>query len=452
MDTKDRILEELSTHHSHQSEFRDSVLEILEDVIDFKSHYQESEIEDAFLRLIEPDRLIRFKVEWVDDNETIQVNRGYRVQMNNSLGPYKGGLRFHPSVNPSILKFLAFEQTFKNALTGLPLGGGKGGSDFDPKGKSENEVRNFCKSFIEELSKYIGPHRDVPAGDIGVGTREIGYMYGHHLKLTGKFEGVLTGKHPSFGGSCGREEATGHGCIYFLREALNHHDKKIKGQVCSISGAGNVALYAVEKLIQLEAKPISVSDSNGTLYFSKGITKEDLEKIKELKFEKRGRLSEWNEKEGEYLAGKNPWHLRVDIAIPCATQNEMSGEDAQKLINNGLIAVCEGANNPLDKNAVEVVRSKNLIFLPGKAANAGGVAISGIERSQNATHRPLSMSEVDNILQDIMKNIHRNCLIYVEKENGVIPYKKGANRYSFDKVLQATIKLRGKTIPRRKNE
>lgn len=445
MTIKDKLLNELSTHHSYQSEYKDSVLEVFNDAVGFDSHYSKAEIEEAFMRLLEPDRIIRFKVEWTDDDENIQVNRGFRVQMNNSLGPYKGGLRFHPSVNPSILKFLAFEQTFKNALTGLPMGGGKGGSDFDPKGKSEREVRNFCKSFMEELSKYIGPDRDVPAGDIGVGTREIGYMYGHHLKLTGRFEGVITGKHPSFGGSCGREEATGYGCIYFLDKALDFHDKKLENKVCSVSGSGNVALFAVEKLIQMNARAISVSDSDGTLHFKDGITKAQLEKIKELKFEQRRRLSEWSGSGGEYLKGEKPWNLKVDIAIPCATQNEISGEDAKTLLENGVIAICEGANNPLDTNAVEVVLSKNILFLPAKAANAGGVAISGIERSQNSTHRPLSKSEVDEILQEIMHNIHDNCLKFVEKENGVLPYKVGANRYAFDKVIQATNKLRGQS-------
>ena len=445
MSIKEEILNELSTHHSYQSEYRDSVLEVFEDVIDFESHYEPTEIEDAFFRLIEPDRVIRFKIEWVDDSEIIHVNRGYRVQMNNSLGPYKGGLRFHPSVNQSILKFLAFEQTFKNALTGLPMGGGKGGADFDPKGKSENEIRNFCKAYMEELSKYVGPHRDIPAGDIGVGTREIGYMYGHHLKLTGRFEGVLTGKHPTFGGSCGREEATGYGCIYFLKEALGFHDKSLEGAKCLVSGAGNVALYAVEKLIQEKAVALSVSDSDGVLFFENGIRSEDLEKLKELKFEKRGRLSEWSEPFGEYFEGKTPWDFSGEVAIPCATQNEISKEQVQKLIDNGLEVICEGANNPTQAEALEAVKENNLIFLPGKAANAGGVAISGIERSQNATHRPLSKTDVDEILVDIMKGIHMNCCKFVSKVDGILPYKKGANRYAFDKVIQATIKLRGRT-------
>ena len=445
MSIKEKIIAELSTHHSYEVEFRDSVIEVLDDVLQFDSHYDPEEIEQAFLRLMEPDRLIRFKVEWIDDNEIIHVNRGYRVQMNNSLGPYKGGLRFHPSVNPSILKFLAFEQTFKNALTGLPMGGGKGGSDFNPKGRSENEIRNFCNAFMEELSKYIGPHRDIPAGDIGVGTREIGYMYGHHLKLTGRFDGVLTGKHPTFGGSCGREEATGYGCVYFLKEALKFHDKSLKGRTCSISGAGNVALFTAEKLIEEGAKVISVSDSGGTLYFKHGIDKEQLGSLKVLKFEKRERLSAWSSSHGEYLDGKKPWHLSTEIAIPCATQNEVSGEDAKNLCANGVLAICEGANNPLDHNALEIALSKNVIFLPGKAANAGGVAISGIERSQNATHRPLSKTDVEDILKEIMSKIHSNCCKFVEKRNGILPYKLGANLYGFDKVIQATFKLRGKT-------
>lgn len=437
------VLANIEKNHKGEDEFIQALREVYLDVAEYEKNISKEDINSFFTLFSEPDRTIKFKVEWFDDQGKLQVNRGYRVQYNNCLGPYKGGLRFHPSVNESILKFLGFEQVFKNALTDMPMGGGKGGSDFDPKGKSEQEIIKFCKSFMEELQKYIGADVDVPAGDIGVGTREIGYMYGHYLKLTNHYTGVLTGKHPNFGGSCGREEATGYGAVHFANFALKEHKKSLKGQRVLVSGSGNVALFAVEKLIEQESVVLTVSDSGGTLFFKEGIDKEMLERLKKFKFKRHGRLKNFDSNGlGSYMESKSPWSLEAEIAFPCATQNEISGEDAKKLVSNGVFCIVEGANMPLDDNAQEVVMAKDVIYLPGKAANAGGVAVSGLERTQNATYKSLTSERVENLLCEIMKEIHDNCLKYAPKNNGVVNYKAGANLYAFNKVFETSKFLR----------
>ncbi len=443
MSIQDRIDHLLSHYHSYQSEYRHAVFEVLGDVARGEIALTEAEIISFFERIIEPDRTIRFKVEWFDDENQLQVNRGYRVQFNNDLGPYKGGLRFHPTVNESILKFLGFEQIFKNALTGFPMGGAKGGSDFNPKGKSEHEVRRFCQCFMDELQRYIGANEDIPAGDIGVGEREIGYLYGHYLKLTNRYTGALTGKHPNFGGSCARVEATGFGCAMFLRNVCEYHNIDLRKQRVLISGAGNVALHAAEKLMSYGAKVLSVSDSDGTLYFKEGLTEKDICSIKSLKFDRRGRLSDFSAVGAEYLAGEKPWGLEAEIILPCATQDEISGEEALSLIRNGAKIFCEGSNMPLKPEAIEAVSTGDILFVPGKAANAGGVAVSNMERAQNATHRRSSFAEIESSLEEVMDRIHRNCLKYVERVNGVIPYKMGANIYSFNKLYETSKFLRG---------
>ncbi len=443
---KSPIVDILSHHHSYQPEFHDAVKEVYDDIKEFSNNISKEELDSFFTRLIEPDRTLRFKVEWFDDEGNIHVNRGHRVQFNNAFGPYKGGLRFHPSVNESILKFLGFEQIFKNALTGLPMGGAKGGSDFNPKAKSEHEIRRFCESFMKELYKYIGPTRDVPAGDIGVGTREIGYLYGTYLKLTDNYTGVLTGKHPNFGGSCGREEATGHGAVYFMKQALEHHNAELKDQRVLVSGAGNVALFAIEKCLDFGAKVLTVSDSNGCLYFSEGIRESDLEAIKDLKLNKRQRLSEFQSSRARYLEGESSWGLKgieAHLALPCATQNEVNDTDLENLINSGVKLIAEGANMPLTSQAQEILKKKGIIFLPGKATNAGGVAVSGFERSQNAVYISVGKKEIDQKLQSIMKEIHESCIRSVDRVNGIYPYKLGANLYAFDKVYSATRSLFG---------
>lgn len=437
------ISEVLSHYHSYQSEFHDAVLDVYEDIQDKLVGLDRHEIDNLFQRIIEPDRTVRFKVEWFDDLGNLQVNRGWRIQFNNCLGPYKGGLRFHPTVNESILKFLGFEQIFKNALTGLPMGGAKGGSDFNPKGKSNHEIRRFCESYMNELCRYIGADIDIPAGDIGVGTREVGYLYGQFIKLTSQFTGVITGKHPRFGGSCGREEATGYGCVYFLEECLENHEEKLSGKRVLLSGTGNVALHCAEKLLEEDATVLTLSDSGGTIYYKDGISRSEFFELKNFKLDKRERLKNFKTRNGEFREGNKPWDIEADIAIPCATQNEVSGEDAQNLLKNGVFAIAEGANMPLDKNALEVIKGKEVIFAPAKAANAGGVAVSGLERSQNSTHLSMSMKEVDKKLRKTMRDIHGNCSEFVSKKNGVFPYKLGANIYAFKKVSAALIGLRG---------
>jgi glutamate dehydrogenase (NADP+) len=381
-----------------------------------------------------------FRVAWVDDKGEIRVNRGYRVQMSSAIGPYKGGLRFHPSVNLSILKFLAFEQVFKNSLTTLPMGAGKGGSDFDPKGKSDGEIMRFCQGFMTELYRYIGPNTDVPAGDIGVGGREIGYMFGQYKKLKKEFTGVLTGKGLSWGGSLIRPEATGYGTVYFAENMLNHVNNTIKGKTVVISGSGNVAQYAAEKCIQLSAKVVSLSDSSGSIYDSDGISQEKLEFVMDLKNNKRGRIHEYVKKypNAKFFEKQTPWKFVCDVALPCATQNELKLKDAEILIKNGCICISEGANMPCEPEAIAIFKTHKILYAPGKASNAGGVAVSGLEMAQNSLRYSWSRNEVDNKLKDIMKDIHKSCLTHGD-ENGYVNYEKGANIAGFIKVADAML-------------
>lgn len=392
-------------------------------------------------RMVEADRIITFRVAWIDDKGATQVNRGYRIQMNSAIGPYKGGLRFHPSVNLSILKFLAFEQTFKNSLTTLPMGGGKGGSNFDPKGKSDNEVMRFCQSFMTELSKHIGANTDVPAGDIGVGGREVGFLFGQYKRLRNEFTGVLTGKGMSFGGSLIRPEATGYGTVYFAQSMLETKGDSFAGKTVVVSGSGNVSQYAVEKATQLGAKVVTLSDSGGYIYDAEGIDAEKLAFVMELKNELRGRISEYVEKypKAKYVAGKRPWEVKCDIALPCATQNELNEEEAKTLVEGGCICVAEGANMPTMPDAVIVFQEAKIFFAPGKASNAGGVATSGLEMSQNSLRLSWNSEKVDDKLKEIMLNIHTSCVKYGSDSNGYIDYVKGANIAGFVKVADAML-------------
>jgi glutamate dehydrogenase/leucine dehydrogenase len=421
-------------------EFHQAVKEVAESLmpfIDANPKYQYSKILD---RIVEPERVIIFRVPWVDDDGSIQINRGYRIEMNSAIGPYKGGLRFHPTVNLGILKFLAFEQVFKNSLTSLPMGGGKGGSDFDPKGKSDNEVMKFCQSFMTELSRHIGPYTDVPAGDIGVGGREIGFLFGQYKRLRNEFTGVLTGKGMDWGGSLLRPEATGYGCVYFAEEMLKTRGQSFKGKIVAISGSGNVAQYAVEKANELGAHVVTLSDSSGYIYDPKGIDNKKLEFVLELKNEKRGRIIEYADKYGcKYIDTKKPWSVKCDIALPCATQNEIEENDAKTLVDNGCVCVAEGANMPSTPEAVEVFKKKGILFGPGKAANAGGVATSGLEMSQNSIRQSWTRKEVDNRLKIIMNNIHTACVKYGTKPDNFIDYQDGANIGGFVKVANAMI-------------
>lgn len=433
---QDDIQDFLSYGHPHSDEYHQAVLEVFDDIADVyqkEPAYRQWNIAE---RMLEPDRILRFRVCWEDDQGDIQVNRGWRVQFNNVLGAYKGGLRFDPSVNESVLKFLGFEQCFKNALTGLPMGGGKGGADFNPKGRSDREIMRFCQAFMQELYRHIGPNVDVPAGDINVGPREIGFLYGHYVKLTGRWEGVLTGKSPGFGGSCGRTEATGYGVVYFLKNMLKAHDQALEGQRVLISGSGNVALHAAEKCMEEGAKVITVSDSRGTRVFRNGMTSKELEGIKHLKLEHHGSLEA--AASGTYHGGKVPWSAaKGSIALPCATQNEVDEKAMKQLIDNGLVALCEGANMPLTQKAHVRLISANLLYGPGKAANAGGVAVSGLERSQNASLQSWNMKKVDTLLNEIMQNIHDRCVENVQRKDGIYPYSKGANIYAFKKLAAA---------------
>jgi len=390
-------------------------------------------------RLTEPDRIISFRVTWEADDGSVRVNRGWRVQFNNSIGPYKGGLRFHPSVTQSVLKFLGFEQILKNSLTGLPMGGAKGGSNFNPKGKSDSEVMRFCQAFMTELSKHIGEDTDIPAGDIGVGAREISYMFGQYKRLENRFTGTLTGKSLEFGGSLGRKEATGYGCVYFLNHMLTHANESIAGKNVAVSGSGNVALYAIEKATELGGKVLTASDSSGFIHDPDGIDAEKLAFLKELKEVKRGRISEYTEQypNASFSEGK-PWSVPVDLALPCATQNEIDAEDAKTLINNGVIAVSEGANMPTELPAIDAFQEAGVFFGPAKAANAGGVAVSGLEQSQNSLRLSWSKAEVDSRLQEIMKNIHTECVKYGGDKSSV-DYVKGANIAGFIKVADAML-------------
>jgi len=393
------------------------------------------------MRMVEPERAITFRVAWVDDNGEICVNRGYRIQMNSAIGPYKGGLRFHPTVNMSILKFLAFEQVFKNSLTTLPMGGGKGGSDFDPKGKSDNEIMRFCQSFMAELHRHIGPNTDVPAGDIGVGGREIGYLYGMYKRLKNEFTGVLTGKGMSWGGSLIRPEATGYGTVYFADSMLKTRNDSMAGKTVLISGSGNVAQYATEKATQLGAKVVTLSDSSGYIHDADGIDAEKLAFVMELKNVRRGRINEYVKKypSAKFVAGKTPWHEKCDIAMPCATQNELNGDDARALLANGCFAISEGANMPSNLEAVHAFIDAKILYAPGKASNAGGVATSGLEMSQNSLRLNWTREEVDGKLKDIMTNIHDSCIKYGKDDEGYIDYVKGANIAGFVKVADAML-------------
>ena len=391
-------------------------------------------------RLVEPERVIIFRVPWRDDKGNIHVNRGFRVEFSSALGPYKGGLRFHPTVNLGILKFLGFEQILKNSLTTLPMGGGKGGSDFDPKGKTDSEVMSFCQSFMTELQRHVGPNTDVPAGDIGVGGREIGYLFGQYKRIRNEFTGVLTGKKIEWGGSLLRPEATGYGLLFFVQEMLNSKGDTIKGKLVTISGSGNVAQYACEKATQLGAKVIALSDSNGTIHDPDGITAEKLAFVFELKNVKRGRIREYAEKYGvTYTEGKNPWSIKCDVALPCATQNEVSKEDAEELVKNGCSLVAEGANMPTQPDAVHIFQKNKILFAPGKASNAGGVAVSGLEMSQNSLRTAWTREEVEANLQSIMKKIHQQCENHGWEADGSVDYVKGANIAGFVKVARAVI-------------
>ncbi|MBR0460009.1 MAG: NADP-specific glutamate dehydrogenase [Victivallales bacterium] len=423
-----------------QKEFLQAVREVLDTLapaLDANPVYQKNAILE---RLVEPERQIIFRVPWMDDKGQVQVNRGFRVEFNSAIGPYKGGLRFHPSVNISILRFLGFEQIFKNALTTLPMGGGKGGSDFDPKGKSDNEVMRFCQSFMTELFRHIDADTDVPAGDIGVGGREIGFMFGQYKRLRNEFTGVLTGKGLNWGGSLIRPEATGYGCVYFGEEMLKTRGENYAGKTCLVSGSGNVAQYAVEKLLQLGAKVVTMSDSNGTIYDKDGITAEKLAWIMELKNVRRGRIKEYAEKFGvQYMENERPWSIPADCAFPCATQNEINGEQAATLVKNGVKMVCEGANMPTVPEGIELFQKNGLLYSPGKASNAGGVATSGLEMSQNSMRLAWTREEVDEKLHNIMKTIHKNCFETAAKYGHPGNYVMGANIASFTKVADSML-------------
>ncbi len=423
-----------------ENEFHQAVLEVAESLIPFIEENPKYKHAKILERMTEPERVILFRVAWVDDKGEVQINKGYRIEMNSAIGPYKGGLRFHPTVNLGILKFLAFEQVYKNSLTTLPMGGGKGGSDFDPKGKSDNEVMRFCQSFMTELSKHIGPNTDVPAGDIGVGGREIGFMFGQYKRLRNEFTGVLTGKGREWGGSLIRPEATGYGTVYFAEEMLKTRKDSMKGKIVTISGSGNVAQYAAEKATELGAKVVTLSDSGGFIYDPKGIDPEKLAYVMELKNIKRGRISEYADKFGvEYYEGKRPWGIKCDVALPCATQNEVNAEEAQTLIDNGCFVVAEGANMPSNPEAIEIYLKNHILYGLGKAANAGGVAVSGLEMSQNSLRLSWTREEVDQKLHQIMKDIHSTCLKYGTESDGFINYPKGANIGGFVKVADSML-------------
>ncbi|WP_442787707.1 NADP-specific glutamate dehydrogenase [Flavobacterium suncheonense] len=435
------FLAAVALKNPNEPEFLQAVHEVAETVIPFIEAHEKYKGKMLLERMVEPERVIMFRVAWVDDKGRTQINRGFRIQMNSAIGPYKGGLRFHPSVNLSILKFLAFEQVFKNSLTTLPMGGGKGGSDFDPKGKSDNEVMRFCQTFMTELSRHIGADTDVPAGDIGVGGREVGYMFGQFKKLRNEFTGVLTGKGISHGGSLIRPEATGYGCVYFAQSMLATRGENINGKTVVVSGSGNVAQYAAEKVIQLGGKVVTFSDSSGYIYDEAGIDAEKLEFVMELKNVQYGRISEYVKKypKAKFIAGKTPWEVKCDIALPCATQNELDGSDAKVLTSNGCNCVAEGANMPCTPEAVAVFHKTKILFAPGKASNAGGVATSGLEMSQNSLRLSWSREEVDDRLKKIMHDIHEACVKYGADGSGHIDYVKGANIAGFVKVADAML-------------
>ena len=437
--TKEEFLESVIGKYDDQKEFHQAVEEVIHSIWDTANANPEYGKFNILDRIVVPDRTIIFRVPWMDDKNEVHVNLGYRIQFNSAIGPYKGGLRFHPSVNLGILKFLAFEQVFKNSLTGLNLGGGKGGSNFDPKGKSDKEIMNFCYAFMNELYRHIGRRTDIPAGDIGVGGREIGYLFGQYKKIRNAFTGVLTGKGTNWGGSVIRPEATGYGLVYFVAEMLKMKDDSLEGKTVTVSGSGNVAQFACEKLIDLGAKPLTLSDSGGFIYDPDGITQEKLEYVKELKGKRSARISEYAKKyKVEYFEGKRPWSIKCDIALPCATQNELNLGDAKELLKNGCFVVAEGANMPSTTNAVRHFVDKKILYGPGKAANAGGVAISGIEMSQNSTRIPLKRDKVDGLLREIMERIHTTCVKYGSKGD-FINYVDGANIGGFVRVADSMI-------------
>jgi glutamate dehydrogenase (NADP+) len=436
----DAFMEKVRAKNQHEPEFLQAVEEVAETVIPYVEDHPAYKKANILDRLAEPERVLMFRVPWLDDEGNYQVNRGYRIEMNSAIGPYKGGLRFHPSVNLSILKFLAFEQVFKNSLTTLPMGGGKGGSDFDPKGKSDNEVMRFCQSFMTELARHIGPDTDVPAGDIGVGGREIGYMFGQYKRIRNEFTGVLTGKGITYGGSLIRPEATGYGNVYFAQEMLKTKNESFNGKKVVISGSGNVAQYAFEKAMELGAKVLTVSDSSGFVMNKNGMGREHLDFLMELKNVRRGRVKEMAEKfnDVEYFEGEKPWGVACDIALPCATQNELNGEEAASLLSNGCMCVSEGANMPSTPEAIEKFHEAKILFAPGKASNAGGVATSGLEMSQNSLRLSWTREEVDQRLQGILVSIHEACVKY-GTQDGYVDYVKGANVAGFIKVADAML-------------
>ena len=437
--SKQDFLDNVHSKFPNEKEFLQAVEEVIGSIWDTVQQSQDYLDGNILDRIVTPERVIIFRVPWLDDNGSVHVNLGYRIQFNSAIGPYKGGLRFHPTVNLGVLKFLAFEQIFKNSLTGLNMGGGKGGSDFNPKGKSDNEIMKFCQSFMTELSRHIGHNTDVPAGDIGVGGREIGFMFGQYKRIKNEFTGVLTGKKTDWGGSLIRPEATGYGAVYFVQEMLKTRNESIAGKVATISGSGNVAQFACEKLIHLGAKPVTLSDSSGYIYDPEGITSEKLEFVKKLKENSSARISEYAKKYNvDFIEGKTPWEVKCDIALPCATQNELNEDDAKALTENGCFVVAEGANMPSTTEAVEHFIEKKTLFGPGKAVNAGGVAVSGIEMSQNSTRMPLSSEEVDNLLKGVMKRIHATCVQYGDKGD-FINYVDGANIGGFVRVADSMI-------------
>jgi len=433
------FMEKIIEKNPGEKEFHQAVQEVTESLMPFIEKNPKYKKGKILERIAEPERVVMFRVPWLDDDGEIQINRGYRIQMNSAIGPYKGGLRLHPSVNLSILKFLAFEQVFKNSLTTLPIGGGKGGSNFDPKGKSDNEVMKFCQSFMSELYRHIGPNTDVPAGDIGVGGREIGYLFGQYRRIRNEFSGILTGKALNWGGSLIRPEATGYGCVYFADEMLKTKGDSLKGKICTVSGSGNVAQYTIEKLNQYGGKTVTLSDSSGMIYDPDGIDEKKLAYVMELKNVKRGRIKEYAEKYGvEYYTDKRPWQIECHIAFPSATQNEVSKDDAKRLVDNGCICVSEGANMPTVPEGVEVFLEANILYGPGKAANAGGVATSGLEMCQNSLRLAWTREEVDEKLHNIMRSIHKSCIKY-GKDGKSINYVKGANIAGFVKVADSML-------------
>jgi glutamate dehydrogenase (NADP+) len=436
----EKFMADVRSKNPAEPEFHQAVQEVAESIIPFIEENPKYKHAKILERISEPERVLIFRVPWMNDVGEVQVNRGFRIEMNSAIGPYKGGLRFHPTVNLGILKFLAFEQVFKNSLTTLPMGGGKGGSDFDPKGKSDNEVMRFCQSFMTELCRHIGPNTDVPAGDIGVGGREIGFLYGQYKRIRNEFTGVLTGKGIEWGGSLIRPEATGYGAVYFAEEMLQTQGETLKGKTCLVSGSGNVAQYTTEKIIQLGGRVVTLSDSSGFIHDPDGIDKEKLAYVMELKNIRRGRIGEYAVQYGcPYYEGERPWSIKTDAAFPSATENEIDGEDAEKLVRNGCMVISEGANMPSTPEAIGVYEKHKILYGPGKAANAGGVAVSGLEMTQNSMRLPWTREEVDNRLRHIMKSIHETCVKYGSGNDGSVNYEKGANIGGFVKVADAML-------------